>query len=174
MRIERAHPEDYQSVRRFYHALIDAMQDHEYRPGWQKDVYPSQAQLRTAIDAGNLYVGLGREGIVAAMVVDYQGNEQYAQAAWSTDLQQGEYQVIHMLGVHADHARQGLAKQMVAYALDLARSAGMRAVRLDVLKGNLPAERLYEGFGFSLVSTLSMYYEDTGWTDFKLYELPLT
>ena len=45
-----------------------------------------------------------------------------------------------------------------------------REERLDVLEGNTPAERLYTGFGFRYMATLKMYYEDTGWTNFMLYE----
>ena len=46
----------------------------------------------------------------------------------------------------------------------------MKAVRLDVLKGNVPAERLYKGMGFHYVSTVKLFYEDTGRVDFELYE----
>ena len=78
--------------------------------------------------------------------------------------------VIHMLGVHGDFAGRGLAKEMVRFALELAKAAGMKAVRLDVLKGNVPAEKLYEGEGFKLVDTAKLFYEDTGRVDFKMYE----
>ena len=46
-------------------------------------------------------------------------------------------------------------------------------MRLDVLEGNVPAERLYEGFGFRYLATMPMFYEDTGWTNYELYEYPL-
>lgn len=46
----------------------------------------------------------------------------------------------------------------------------MKAIRLDVLEGNIPAENLYRGFGFQYMATLEMCYEDTGWINFKLYE----
>ncbi len=49
----------------------------------------------------------------------------------------------------------------------------MKAIRLDVLKGNLPAEKLYSGLGFRYLHTLNMFYEDTGWTDYELYEYTL-
>ena len=49
-------------------------------------------------------------------------------------------------------------------------AVGMKAVRLDVLKGNLPAEKLYEGEGFTYVDTVKLFYEDTGRVDFKMYE----
>ena len=74
--------------------------------------------------------------------------------------------------MHPRFAGRGLAKELVDWALDFARSQGQEAVRLDVLKGNLPAERLYRGRGFCYVDTFRMYYDDTGWMDFELYEYP--
>ena len=41
---------------------------------------------------------------------------------------------------------------------------------LDVLGGNVPAERLYTGQGFARRGTVRMFYDDTGWTDYGLYE----
>ena len=46
----------------------------------------------------------------------------------------------------------------------------MKLMRLDILKCNLPAEKLYPACGFQCVDTVTMYYEDTGWTDFEMYE----
>ena len=42
---------------------------------------------------------------------------------------------------------------MVQKALDIAIETGMKAIRLDVLGGNIPAERLYQGFGFRYMAT---------------------
>lgn len=63
-----------------------------------------------------------------------------------------------------------LAGCMVQYAIGTARSQGCRALRLDVLGGNVPAERLYTGQGFTCRGTVRMFYADTGWTDYGLYE----
>ena len=63
-----------------------------------------------------------------------------------------------------------LAGCMVQYAIGTARSQGCRALRLDVLGGNVPAERLYTGQGFARRGTVRMFYADTGWTDYGLYE----
>ena len=42
--------------------------------------------------------------------------------------------------------------------------------RLDVLEGNLPAEKSYVKVGFEYVGTVPMFYEDTGWTNYKAFE----
>ena len=107
------------------------------------------------------------------MVLNQKCNPEYYEAAWPTILKPTEFMVIHMLGVHNDFAGQGLAKEMVRFAIATAKSAGMKAIRLDVLEGNTAAERLYEGCGFRRMTSLPMYYEDTGWANFILYELVL-
>ena len=36
-----------------------------------------------------------------------------------------------------------------------------------------PAEKLYKKAGFVYTTTIPMFYEDTGWAEFSLYEYPL-
>ena len=44
------------------------------------------------------------------------------------------------------------------------------AIRLDVLGGNIPAEKAYTRMGFVYRGTINMFYEDTGWTGYRLFE----
>ncbi len=173
MEIVKAAPADFDEVRSFYHALIDAVQGRAHTVGWQKDVYPAPDFLRASLAAGELY--LVREGprIAGAMVLNHQNNESYPDSVWQIRADAEELLVIHALGVHADFERRGYARALVGKAIELARASGMKAIRLDVLEGNTAAERLYEGCGFRRVTTLPMYYEDTGWADFTLFELVL-
>ncbi|MDD5922530.1 MAG: hypothetical protein PUC44_05065 [Eubacteriales bacterium] len=69
-----------------------------------------------------------------------------------------------------------LTKEQELFYKSLENMSGeeqQKAVRLDVLAGNVPAEKLYEGLGFKYMDALKMYYEDTGWTDYELYEYVL-
>ena len=173
MVISKAARDEYESVRFFYHSMTDALEGTKYHPKWQKDIYPAQEDLQDAIDKGELYIGRVGERIAAAMVLNQQYNPEYEDIVWTMPLDRSEFMVIHMLGVHSDFAGRGLAKEMVRFAIETARAAGMKAIRLDVLKGNTAAERLYTGMGFRYLHTLKMFYEDTGWTDFELYEYVL-
>ena len=52
----------------------------------------------------------------------------------------------------------------------MARAEHKKAVRLDVLGAYQPAERLYTGCGFRFVAAKELFYEDTGWTEYKMFE----
>ena len=86
---------------------------------------------------------------------------------------EGECSEIRALCVLPSYHGRGLARELVAAAKDIARGLGHKALRLDVLNGNLPAVRLYESEGFRFVSRVPLFYEDTGLTDFLLYEYAL-
>lgn len=171
--VRKAQKDSYNAVREFYHSLITAMRGAKYSPGWEIDIYPSPEFLWESIALGELYVGELDGRIAACMVVNQECNDGYDEIRWTADLSRDEYMVIHALGVHPDFAGHGLAKNMVKAAISVAKEAGMKAIRLDVLSGNLPAEKLYEGQGFKKLQTVPMYYEDTDWTDYEAYELIL-
>ncbi len=163
-------PEEYTEVKAFYDDLIDAMENAEFKPGWEKDVYPSREMLEQALQAGELYIGREDGKIVACMIVNHQYNEGYHQVKWSVDVPDEKLLVIHALGVHPANGGRGLAKELVGHVIDLARKQGIKTIRLDVLGGNVPAEKAYTKMGFRYLQTLRMFYEDTGWTDYLAYE----
>ena len=96
------------------------------------------------------------------MIVSCEYNESYDGAPWSVDTADEEILVIYALGVRQSFASRGIAKAMTQYAIRLGRERGMKTIRLDVLKGNVPAERAYRTVGFASCRTACMFYEDTG------------
>lgn len=171
LKIRAAVSEDYARVREFYDSLIDAMKDAEFKPGWEKGVYPSQAFLLRSIENGELYIGEADDGQIAScMVANHEYNDGYRNVRWSVDAADHELFIIHALGVHPAFSGQGIAKQMVQKMIECARAQQIKTIRLDVLEGNLPAERAYTKLGFVYRETIQMFYEDTGWTNFRLFE----
>lgn len=168
--IKTAKNDDFGSVREFYYSLIDAMQNADYKPAWEKDVYPSQQFLIQSIEGNELYIGELDGQIAACMVVNQKYNAEYKTVQWSVAAADSELLVIHALGVHPKFAGRGVATQMIQKVIAVARDNHMRTIRLDVLEGNLPAEKTYAKQGFSYLDTIQMFYEDTGWTNFKLFE----
>ncbi len=173
MELMQAGTEQFRKVRSFYWRIIEEMRHTPYAPGWEEGVYPSDAFLRAAISAGELYILRDGESLVGAMVLNHTCTEGYEVIPWQVDAPPEEVTVIHTLGVLPERQRQGLAARLVAEAIQIARKHRQRAIRLDVLGSNLPAQRLYTGLGFRYRGTVPLYYEDTGRTDFLLYEYVL-
>lgn len=169
-RLIKATEDDFLKVRSFYHLLIDMMQDKEYKPGWEKGVYPTDDYLKESLKNGELWVYECEDEISAAMVINHHSNDGYKLVKWSVEAEDSSVLIIHILGVMPTFQGKGIAGAMVKKAIEVAEGKGQKTLRLDVLGGNIPAERLYIKHGFRYVDTVKMFYEDTGWTDFKLYE----
>ena len=173
MNLRLARKEEFEAIRDFYWELIDLMEDQKDTVAWQKGVYPADDFLANSIERGELYV-LDREGrIVASVVVNSAWNEGYEGLPWSIDCSPEDALVPHALGVYPKVQGQGIGKIIVADVIELAKSKGKKTVRLDILHGNVGAEKLYTSMGFKYVATKEMFYEDTGWTEFHMYELML-
>lgn len=170
LELKLAKEEDFETVRDFYFTLIDQMRDAEYRPKWEKEVYPSSQYLREHIEKKELYYVTVDGLCAAAMIMNHDCPDGYFQVKWNTEAKSGEFSVIHTLGVLPSHHGSGLAAFMVKEAIRMAEKNGQKAVRLDVLSGNLPAVQLYESMGFEYRDTMPLYYEDTGKVMFYLYE----
>lgn len=57
--------------------------------------------------------------------------------------------------------------------ISLARQNVKKAVRLDTLASNIPAQHMYTKLGFLYRGKQTLYAENTGWTDFLYYEFVL-
>jgi [ribosomal protein S18]-alanine N-acetyltransferase len=71
---------------------------------------------------------------------------------------------IHLqnIAVRKDQRRKKFASRLLLAAVQLSRLEKARWVTLEVRRSNLPAQNLYEKFGFSVKGVRSGYYSDTG------------
>ncbi|MEG2170571.1 MAG: GNAT family N-acetyltransferase [Erysipelotrichaceae bacterium] len=171
MEIRIATMSEYDQVLAFYYDLIDAMRDHEYSPGWEKQVYPMDEDIQKAMEAKELYIGLVNGDIASAMVLNQNKAEGYESVAWQIEAKDNEVMMIHLLGVGLPYQKHGYAQAMVKKAIDVAKQKAIKCIRLDVMKNNIAAQKLYPTCGFKYIDTIKLFYEDTGLIDFLMYEL---
>jgi ribosomal protein S18 acetylase RimI-like enzyme len=173
MTIKLADLNDFENVIRFYYDLIESMQNAEFRPGWEKDIYPTRQFIHDSIAKNELFIAIIDENIVGSMVMNHDCADGYSKIKWKISVEKNEIKVIHALGISSYHQGKGIAKKMVEYAIKNCINNGIKAMRLDVLASNKPAQNLYSTMGFIYMDTIKLFYEDTGLTDFFLYELIL-
>lgn len=172
MVFQKASPNEFDRIRAFYWALIDAMAADNDKIGWKKGIYPTDEFLRDSLERGTLYTLTHQQQLAACVIVNSDTNEGYAGVPWRVDCADSAVLIPHALAVSPALQGQGIGRAVVAQVQDLARRTGKQAVRLDILGTNAAAERLYTGMGFQFVQAKPMFYEDTGWTEYKLYEWP--
>ena len=78
--------------------------------------------------------------------------------------------VIYTLAVHSHFLYCSVGTELLLFSERVARREGRVSLRLDVVKGNAPAERLYQKCGYRLAGTVSLGYEAYGHPWFHLYE----
>jgi len=170
MQFRLAKSNELEMVKNFYYKLIDDMQDSPYHPMWAKDIYPSESMLKDAVFKQELYILTEENVIIGSMILNSECIDGYASVPWQINASANEVAIIHAFGVTPEKHGTGCAKIMVDEALKIAASNGIKAVRLDALKHNIPAQKFYSKAGFTHVATVNMFYEDTGWKDFLMYE----
>lgn len=69
---------------------------------------------------------------------------------------------LHTIAVRKDQRRKRVAFLLLQEAILASKSEGARSVTLEVRRSNLPAQNLYEKFGFSVKGVRPGYYPDTG------------
>ncbi|MEP2936486.1 MAG: GNAT family N-acetyltransferase [Gilvibacter sp.] len=131
--------------------------------------YPSAQAFENDIDRQELYLYESQNTIVGCFVVSTFMDTEYLPIAWSTPNDHNYY--IHRLGVHPEHQKKGIARAMMDFAEDLARSNGAHAVRLDTFSQNKRNQRFYINRGYNQLSNI--YFPKQSEYPFYCYELLL-
>ena len=160
--------DELEMVCRFYEEVCAAQAGDPGGPDWHYGVYPCREDLEEHIAAGALWL-VRVEGVPAAAMVVRTGEDPiYREVPWTVT--EEPIRVLHLLAVHPSFRGRGLAKAMLRLLLERAAAEGVKAVHLDVIKGNAAAERLYRAMDFRFVEERTVWYADTGDNTVRLYE----
>ncbi len=161
---------DLETVKGHYIDVIENTPEIEKYARWVYGKHPTDEGLKSYIENGEMYL-LMDQGTVAGMIaiVMHQGQD-YEVVPWAEKLENDKVATLHLLAVCPEYRGNSLGNTILELAGELANQQGKRALRLDVLESNIPAQHLYEKNGFIFRSKEHWYAENTGWTDFLLYE----
>lgn len=168
--IRKANKNDIKNVLKLYSEVIDQIRYNESNPNWEHGTYPRKEDICTAINSGELYVGVKEEEIASAIVINNKSNEGYENVKWNLDVDDEYVYYIHLVAVNQRFRKQGFAKKMLNYAFDLAKENSIKSIRLSIHMNNLGIEPVYTKFGFKYVDTIEVNNKYRGLLSFKVYE----
>lgn len=168
--IRKAKPENMAKLEGFYDDVLEYLNATHNYPGWRKDLHPTMEEAFKSMEEDCLYLAFADESIAASMVLDNHSDMEGACVSWQTAAPAERIYFIHTLAVHPEHMKRGLGESFVRFAEETAAANNGAAIRLNVLKGNEPAVRLYKKCGFRYIDTVSLGYERYGLPWFEVYE----
>lgn len=157
--IRKAAAADLPGIGEIYEAVFDREEQGPVYTNWLRGSYPTTEDARKALEAGTLYVG--EEDGVLWGVVNLNGEQlpEYGRIPWSIPAEAEEVGVIHTLCVHPAQSGKGLAKRMVAFCEETARSQGKTVIRLDTWEGNAPTNHLYPSIGYGFAGSTEFFFQ---------------
>ena len=164
---------DFAVVREKYIEVIEHTRDMNIHARWIYGQHPTDAMIQSYIDRQEMYLFIDGQNVVGMTAITMYQGEDYHEVIWSQNLKDDEVASLHIFTVTPEYQGKGVSKRMMAEIISLAMEKGKKAIRLDTLVSNIPAQHMYEELGFAYRGKQNLYAENTGWTDFLYYELSL-
>lgn len=116
--------------------------------GWSRDIYPTRATTRAALERGDLFVAEDGGAIVGTAIINQLQLDSYREANWRYNAPDSAVMVLHTLCISPKAGRKGYGRAFVAYYERYALSHGCRCLRMDTNERNANARALYAGLGY--------------------------
>lgn len=159
-------------ILQFYQNVIDSIKYSEFKPKWC-DEYPNLEYIETSIENNELYVYTENGNIIACAVLNNKFIPEYEDIDWIVNAQSDEITVIHTFAVDSNFAGKGIGKEIFNQIKEEAILNNQKSIRIDIIDGNIGAQKVFEKFGFEYVDTVEVFHNIVGLEKFHLYELIL-
>ena len=175
MNIVQAEKKNLSEIMSFYRVMCEVLGEKSFLPDGDKGGFPSQTMVEDAINAGQQFIGIEDNKVMAAYILDHDCDAAYHTVSWNINATEKEVVILHALRVLPEYGGRGYSKQLVAHAIQTAKNWGQKAIRLDCIVGNDIPVKVYQSFGFKYIDTVNITYADIGVPmQFRLYELVLS
>ena len=174
LKLKKASIRDLNQIRALYWSLLDSSLKYGRILQWKKNIYPNDNDWNKYIINDEMYLILEDINVIGAVAVTNAQSKEYRKIHWKVKADDQEVAVVHLLMILPEYQGGGAATATLDEIIKLVAGKKKRAVRLDAIGTNVPAQKLYEKYGFVNCGTAQEYYESTGETEFVFYEYALT
>lgn len=162
--------DDFDLLTSFYRDAIEHTPEMELYGRWIYGLHPTDAMILEYIRGKAMYFCRQNGQIIFAYALTPSQGADYHDTPWGLELKDDQVAVVHLLCVNPRWQHRGMGRLAMEHAVNLAKEMGKKALRLDALACNKPAQRLYESQGFQRRGMAHWFADNVGWTDFCLYE----
>jgi ribosomal protein S18 acetylase RimI-like enzyme len=130
------------------------------------DKYPSREIFKEDIKNKSLYVSKINHVVVGCIMLSSFKDDVYKSVNWITPNEYNLY--IHRLAVHPIFQKKGIARKMMDFAEDFAKSNDYISIRLDTFSQNPRNNKFYKSRGYNKLD--DVYFPKQSEFPFHCYE----
>ena len=130
------------------------------------DKYPSREIFKEDIKNKSLYVSKINHEVVGCIMLSSFKDDVYKSVNWITPDEYNLY--IHRLAVHPIFQKKGIARKMMDFAEDFAKSNDYISIRLDTFSQNPRNNKFYKSRGYNKLD--DVYFPKQSKFPFHCYE----
>jgi ribosomal protein S18 acetylase RimI-like enzyme len=149
-------PEEVQEILELTKACGAHMRDNGIDQ-WDEN-YPDIDSLKHDLETQTLFTYRDESLIKGIVVLNESQDEEYAQINWSTS-DTDKNLVVHRLAVHPDFQGQGIARKLMDFAEQFAKSKQYDAIRLDTFSQNPRNQKFYKNRGYTELGSVYLKYK---------------
>lgn len=172
VKLRKAKIKEAERILKFYQNIISSIEGSEFKPKWNEH-YPNLKFIEKSIEKEELYLCSKDNRIIACAVLNNRFPPEYGDINWIIDAKPDEIVIIHAFAVDSDYAGKGIGKEIFNQIENDAWKNNRKTIRLDILDGNIGAQKVFRKFGFEYVDTVEIFHNAVGLEKFHLYEYVL-
>lgn len=146
--IRKAIAADIPAISGIYDRIHDAEAAGKLSTGWLRDIYPTEATARAALEAGDLFVLEDGGAIVAAARINREQVPIYYEVDWQYPTTDNQVMVLHTLTVDPLRAGRGYGREFLTFYESYALEHNCPVLRIDTNARNTAARAMYARHGY--------------------------
>lgn len=154
--MRKAHLEDIKEIMSIIRKTI--MEMHSYHNHQWDEFYPQEKDFINDIQVGDLYVAERNGRLVAFICVNKIEPAEYSGLNWSS---RKDVMVIHRMAVDPEYRRNGVGRELMNFAEDLALKSNIDYLKTDTNSINEKMKALFLKFGYNFIGEMSFLGKET-------------
>ena len=137
------HANDFEAVKNIYIDVIENTPLIERYARWVYGKHPTDEQIKAYIERDEMYFLMDEDDAAGVVAISMNQGAEYEKIVWRDKLPNDRVATVHLLAVSPSYQGRSLGIKLLEEAMKIAVRNGKKALRLDALKTNLPAQRIY-------------------------------
>ena len=144
----KASIDDLDAISAIYDRIHTSEEAGDLTTGWKRGIYPTVETAGAAIAAGDMFVEIDHDRIVACGRINQEQVDVYAQVEWEYPADDDEVMVMHTLSVDPEIRHKGYGTAFADFYEKYALECGCRYLRIDTNGMNSVARAMYKRLGY--------------------------